>query len=220
VISVKNLLVKELRLARHPTVFIFLFLGMMLLIPNYPYFVTFIYTCLSIFFIFLQGRENKDILFTVSLPVNKGDVVKARCLFIAAIEIAEILAAVPFAILGARINPSPAGNEVGIEANVAFFGLVFMMYAIFNLVFLPIVYRTAFKLGRALILASLATTLFIIGVEAAVRFVPVLNQALDTTDATRQVAQLPVLGGGLAIFVLSMLLAYRLSARRFARVDL
>lgn len=48
----------------------------MLLIPGYPYFVAFIYTCLSVFFIFLQGRENRDILFTVSPPVSKRDIVK------------------------------------------------------------------------------------------------------------------------------------------------
>jgi hypothetical protein len=216
----KNLLIKEWRLARHPTIFIFLFLGMMLLIPNYPYFVAFIYTCLSIFFIFLQGRENKDILFTVSLPVRKRAVVQARFWFIAMIEAAELLVAVPFAVIGARINPGASGNEVGIEANVAFFGLVIVMFALFNLIFLPLVYKTAYKLGAALIWAGLAVTLFIFGVEGAVRFVPALNRMLDTTDLVLQVRQLPILAGGILIYILAMLLAYRLSVRRFDRVDL
>jgi len=78
----KELLFKEFKLAAHPTTYLFLFLGAMLLIPAYPYFVAFIYTCLGIFFIFLSARENQDILYTVSLPVRKRDVVKSRVLMI------------------------------------------------------------------------------------------------------------------------------------------
>jgi hypothetical protein len=215
-----NLLTKEFRLARHPTIFIFLLLGSMLMIPAYPYFVAFIYTCLSIFFIFLQGRENKDILFTVSLPVSKHAVVQARFWFIAIIEAAEVLVSVPFAVIGARINPNPAGNPVGIEANVAFFGLVIVMFALFNLIFLPAFYKTGYRLGAALTWAGVAVTLFIFAVESAVRFVPVLNRALDTADPVQQVRQLPILAGGIVFYGAAMLLAYRLSVRRFDRVDL
>ncbi len=216
----KALLIKEFRLAKHPTLFIFPFLGLMLLIPAYPYFVAFIYTCLSVFFIFLQGRENKDIFFTVSLPVSKRDIVKARCSFIAIIELVEILVAVPFAIIGARINPNPNGNEVGIEANVAFFGLVLIMYALFNLVFLPIFYKTAYRAGIALLFGGLAVSIYIIGIEAAIQLVPILKTSLDTADPAFQLAQLPILAAGIVIYALAMLLAYRISANRFAKVNL
>ena len=216
----KDLLIKEFRLARHPTLFIFPFLGLMLLIPSYPYFVAFIYTCLSVFFIFLQGREYKDVFFTVSLPVRKRDVVKARCCFIAIIELVEVIVAVPFAIIGARINPNPGGNEVGIEANVAFFGLVLIMYALFNLVFLPLFYKTAYKAGSALLIAGIAISLYIILVEAAIQIVPALKAFLDTTDPAAQVGQLPILAAGVIIFAAAMLAAYRLAAKRFEKVDL
>lgn len=216
----KALLAKEFRLARHPTLFIFPFLGLMLLIPAYPYFVAFIYTCLSVFFIFLQGRENKDIFFTVSLPVSKRDVVKARCIFIVAVELFEILVAIPFAIIGTRINPNPNGNEVGIEANVAFFGFVFIMYALFNLIFLPIFYKTAYRAGIALLFGGAAVSLYIVALEAAIQLVPDLKLFLDTSDPAFQVAQLPILVAGIVIYALTMLLAYRLSANRFAKVNL
>ena len=45
-----RLLQKEIRLAMHPTVPIFLLLSAMLLIPNYPYYVAFFYTGLGVFF--------------------------------------------------------------------------------------------------------------------------------------------------------------------------
>ena len=216
----RDLLVKEFRLARHPTLFIFPFLGLMLLIPAYPYFVAFIYTCLSVFFIFLQGRENRDILFTVSLPVNKRDVVKARCCFIAIIEVFEILVAVPFAIIGIKINPNPEGNVVGMEANVAFFGFVFILYALFNLLFLPIFYKTAYRAGIALLIASMAIGLYIVAIEGSIQFIPSLKSFLDTTSPAAQIAQLPILAAGILIFAACTYLAYRVSAKRFARVDM
>lgn len=216
----RDLLVKEFRLARHPTLFIFPFLGMMLLIPGYPYFVAFIYTCLSVFFIFLQGRENRDILFTVSLPVNKRDVVKARCCFIAIIEVFEILVAIPFAIIGIKINPNPEGNIVGMEANVAFFGFVFILYALFNLIFLPIFYKTAYRAGIALLFASMAIGLYIVAIEGSIHLVPSLKSFLDTTAPAAQIAQLPILAAGIMIFAAFTYLAFRISASRFTRVDM
>jgi hypothetical protein len=216
----KNLLYKEFHLARHPTLFIFPFLGLMLLIPAYPYYVAFIYTCLSIFFVFLQGRENKDILFTVSLPVRKRDVVKARCVFIGIIEGFQIMVSVPFAVIGTRINQNPGGNPVGIEANIAFFGFVFVMYALFNLSFLPGFYRTGYKVGVPLLYGSLAVTIFILAIEASVQLIPAWKRALDTSNPERMIQQIPILIGGILFFVVSLLLAYRRSASRFERVDL
>ena len=216
----KDLLVKEFRLARHPTLFIFPFLGLMLMIPAYPYFVAFIYTCLSVFFIFLQGRENRDIPFTVSLPVNKRDVVKARCWFIAIIEVFEILVAVPFAIIGIKINPNPEGNPVGMEANVAFFGFVFILYALYNLIFLPIFYKTAYRAGIALLIASTAISLYIVAIEGSIRFIPALKSFLDTSAPAAQIAQLPILVAGIVIFAASTYLAFRMSASRFDKVDM
>jgi len=217
---VRDLLVKEFRLAKHPTLFIFPFLGLMLMIPAYPYFVAFIYTCLSVFFIFLQGRENRDILFTVSLPVNKRDVVKARCCFIAIIEVFEILFAIPFAIIGIQINPNPEGNLVGLEANVAFFGFVFILYALFNIIFLPIFYKTAYRAGIALLIASAAISLYIVAIEGSIQFIPSLKAFLDTTAPAAQIAQLPILAAGIVIFAGFTYLAFRMSASRFAKVDL
>ena len=113
----KAMLYKEFRLALHPTNLLFLLLGAMLLIPAYPYYVAFMYTCLSIFFLFLSARENQDTRFTALLPVKKRDVVKGRCVTVAAVELMQLLVGVPFAFLTARVNPNPAGNPVGIEAN-------------------------------------------------------------------------------------------------------
>ena len=168
----KALLFKELKLALHPTTYLFLAIGAMLMIPSYPYYVAFVYTCLGIFFIFLTSRENKDILFTASLPVRKRDVVKSRIITVATIEVLQLVIGIPFAIIGIRINPNSAGNLVGIEANMAFFGLVLIMYALFNAIYLPVFYKTAVKVGIPLLLAGIAVTIYVIAVELAVQMIP------------------------------------------------
>ena len=216
----KELLFKEFKLALHPTSYLFLAIGALLLIPAYIYYVAFIYTCLSIFFLFLIARENKDILFTVSLPVRKRDAVKARCLMVAIIELAQTLVAVPFAIIGIRINPNPAGNIAGIEANMAFFGLVLIMYALFNSIFLPRFYKTATKVSGPLILSSIALAIYITAAEVAVQTIPTLKTHLDTTDPAMALYQLPMLILGIGIFILSLWLTYRKSAVNFEKVDL
>lgn len=215
----KHLLYKELRLAKHPTMFLFLLFSAMLLIPSYPYYVAFIYTCLSVFFVFLQGRENNDLSFTALLPVRKRDIVRARCLLVVLMQLAQVLVSLPCAIVGARINPL-GGNAAGIEANAAFFGLVLVMYALFNLLFLPAFYRTGYRVGRAFLFAGAAVLVYIVAAELLVQCVPALKASLDTFDPATRETRLFVLLLGAGLYAAGNLLACRLSERRFARVDL
>jgi hypothetical protein len=214
------LLFKEIKLATHPTTYLFMLIGAMLLIPSYPYYVAFVYTCLGIFFIFLSARENKDIFFTASLPVRKSDVVKSRVFTVAIVELLQLAIGIPFAIIGIRINPNPAGNMAGIEANMAFFGLVLIMYALFNAIYLPLFYKTAVKVGTPLVFASIAVTIYIVAAELAVQMIPFLKTHLDTTDPVMAMYQFPVLIAGMLIFALSLWLTYRKSAANFEKVDL
>jgi hypothetical protein len=216
----KNLLYKEFTLAAHPTIYIFLSFGAMLLIPSYPYYVAYIYTCLAIFFVFLNGRESKDVFYTASLPIRKRDTVKARCYMIAIIELAQILVSVPFAVIGSRINPNPQGNLAGIEANFAFFGFVFVLFALFNIIFIPMFYKTAYQAGKSFLWAGSAVAVYIVVMEAAVQIIPVLKTNLDTSAPDKMIKQLPILAAGIVIYALMMLLAYKKAAHNFEKVDL
>lgn len=216
----KALLYKEFKLAMHPTTYLFMAIGAMLMIPSYPYYVAFIYTCLGIFFIFLSNRENKDTFFTASLPVRKSDVVKSRVFIVAIVELLQLVIGIPFAIIGIRINPNPAGNMAGIEANMAFFGLVLIMYALFNAIYLPLFYKTTVKVGIPLVFASIAVSIYVVAIEVAVQMIPFLKTHWDTTDPAMAMYQFPILIVGLLIFALSMWLTYRKSANNFEKVDL
>ncbi|HNZ12191.1 MAG TPA: ABC-2 transporter permease [Anaerolineaceae bacterium] len=212
----KNLLYKEWKLAIHPTGYIFLLFGVMLLIPNYPYFVAFFYQTLAIFFTFMNGNTTNDIFFTALLPVRKRDVVKARLGAVIGLEVLQMLIAVPFAILRSQIIPTE--NLAGLDASLALFGLVFIMFGVFNVVFLPQFYRTGYKTGTPYLLATLVMTLVIVAAELVIQLTPALKQALDTPACT--LPQIIVLFAGLLIFALLNLVAYRRSASAFERLDL
>lgn len=211
-----NLVYKEWKLAIHPTGYIFLLMGGMLLIPNYPYYVAFFYQTLGIFFMFMSGNTTNDIFFTTLLPVRKRDVVKARLGTMIGLEVLQIIVAVPFALLRSKITP--AENLAGMDANIALFGLVFIMFGVFNVVFLPMFYRTAYKTGTPFMLAISAMSTVIISAELVIQFTPSLKQALDTTGYT--LMQMIVLTVGMLIFALLNAVAYRQAACAFERLDL
>lgn len=117
----------------------------------------FFFGCLGIFQTFINARENKDAFFTAALPVNKRDVVRAKCQLLAAAQLGQLLLTVPFALL--RVVLLPNGNPAGIEANVAYFGCGLLIYAAFNAVFLISFYKTAYKAGKAFLLGVIPVTL-------------------------------------------------------------
>ncbi|KNZ41273.1 ABC-2 transporter permease [Acetobacterium bakii] len=214
----KDLIYKEFKLAIHPTCYLFLLMGFMLLIPNYPYYVAFFYQTLGIFFIFVGGQANNDVYFTTLLPIPKRAAVKARFGIIVIIELAQIVVSIPFAVLRNSLNP--AANQAGMEANAALFGLVFIMFAIFNLIFLTMFYKTAFKLGLPYVFACGAMAIFVGAAEAVIQLTPALKIALDTLDPSYLPQQLAVLIFGMVVFTLVTVLAYLRSAARFEKIDL
>ena len=214
----KRLLIKELRLALHPTAPLFLALSAMLLIPSYPYLVVFFYTGLAVFFTCLNGRENQDVFFTMLLPVSKQDVVKARFLTVTLLEMAQVLIAVPFAILRHRLILQP--NPVGMDANVAFFGFALMLLGLFNRVFFGIYYRDVRRVGTAFLWSSAAVFLWITLVEACAHAVSFVREVLDTPDPLHMPQKLLTLLAGAAVYALLTWRACRQAVRDFDRLDL
>jgi len=214
----KNLIYKELKLVLHPTNFIFLSFGAMLLIPNYPSYVASIYMCLSVFFLFLTARENKDVFYTSLLPIKKTDQVKARIIVVMAIELALIILSIPFAIIHFQIYPTN-GNMAGIEPNLAYFGFQFGMYAVFNLCFIPAFYKTAYKIGLPFLFSSIILAFYFILVESLVWIPNPLQTFFDSSDTSVIIKQCPVLLIGVIIWIGLGIYGFFLSAKRFQKVD-
>ncbi|EOH94704.1 ABC-2 transporter permease [Enterococcus pallens] len=211
-----NLLYKEIRLAAHPNLFVFTCMGILVLIPAYPYGIIFLFSGLGIYISFMYGRETNDIYYTALLPVRKRDTVKAKCLLVVLAQLVQMLISLPFAFL--RLIILSNGNPVGIEANIAFYGMGFLIYAVFNLIFLTVFFNTAYKAGKAFILAMLPTTIIMTVMEIFVHF-PAFSW-LDSVKLPEMLRQVPILIIGFLVYVLATFLAYQVSVKRFEQVDL
>lgn len=211
-----NLLYKEIRLAAHPNLFVFTCMGVLVLIPAYPYGIIFLFSGLGIYISFMYGRETNDIYYTALLPVRKRDTVKAKCLLVVLAQLVQMLISLPFAFL--RLIILSNGNPVGIEANIAFYGMGFLIYAVFNLIFLTVFFKTAYKAGKAFILAMLPATIIMTVMEIIVHF-PAFSW-LDSVKLPEMLRQVPILIIGFLVYVLATILAYQVSAKRFEEVDL
>ena len=213
-----NLIKKELKLVLHPTNFIFLALSALVLIPNYPYYLTFFYTALGIFWMFQSARENRDIFYMMLLPITKRDMVKARFLTVMMIEIVQVICCIP--IMWLRSRYAHISNNVGIEANIAFLGISFMMLGVFHLIFLAGFYKTAVNVGKPFLWTSVAFFVMIVLAEVLLRVIPYLRDTCDSMAAAMQVKQIPLLIAGILVWLLLTYLAYRLSVKRFEALDL
>ena len=213
----KALLYKQFRLVCHPMTLIFCLFGIMVLIPNYPYTVIFFYVMLGLFFTFLNIREQKDIYYSALLPVPKRDTVKAGCAFVVIIEVLSLVVLIPCSLLAVHLQPGK-DNLVGLDPNLALLAAGFLLYAVFNAVFLPSFYANGYKVGVAFLKAVIPTTLAMIVLEALPHF-PALTW-LDDLDAATQVRLLPVLIGSVLIYAGGMALTFWRAAAQYEKVDL
>jgi hypothetical protein len=211
-----KLLYKELTLAAHPTSIVFAFLGCLVIVPAYPYTVIFMFGCLAPYLTFMNARETNDAWYTAILPVTKREIVKGKCLLIITFQLFQLLFSIPFVFL--RNVMHVKNNPVGIDATVAWYGFGLILYAVFDLVFFPAFYKSGYKAGKSFILAAIPMLILMIGVEGSVH-IPVLFW-LDSYKPEHLLLQLPILLFGILCYAVFLTLAYRMSIKRFEKVDL
>lgn len=211
-----KLLYKELILAAHPTSIVFAFLGCLVVVPAYPYTVIFMFGCLAPYITFLYARETNDAWYTAILPVTKQESVKGKCQLIVSIQLFQLLISIPCAVLRRVLEVE--NNPVGIDATVAWYGFGLIIYAVFDLVFFPAYYKNGYKAGKAFVIAAIPMLLLMVIAEGAVH-IPDLAW-LDSYAVQDLLRQLPILVIGVACYIVLLSLAYRMSVKRFERVDL
>lgn len=212
----KILLYKELRLVAHPTSIVFAFLGCLVLVPSYPYSVVFMFGCLAPYITFLNARETNDAWYTAILPVTKRECVLGKCLMIVFFQIFQLLFSIPFAFLRNVLNL--ANNPVGLDATVAWYGFGLIVYAVFDFIFLTTFYENGYKAGKAFIFASIPMVLLMVAAEATAH-IPSLVW-MDSNKPEHLLMQLPILAVGIICYGALAAAAYRISAKRFEKVDL
>lgn len=212
----QKILNKEFKLCMNTATAFFLLFGLMVFIPGYPYYVSFLYFCLGVFFISLYGRENHDIEYMLTLPIKKSDVVRGRYLFIGVLELIMWLITAGFVMI--RLFAADYPNAAGIDANVAFLGLSLVMLAGFNAIYFGGYYKNVEKPGKPLVGGFIWIGLFILAAEVPC-FIEPTKSYLDTMELSAQIKQLPVLAAGIIIYCVVMAVSCKSSIKRFEKQD-
>ena len=209
-----NLLYKLIKLTAQPMTFIFCLFGAMFLIPNYPYTIVFFYVTLGLFFTYINVREQRDVYYSMLLPVGKKEYVDSCGLFMVMIEVLSFVLGIPFVILSHKINP--AGNAVGFDASLALYGAGLIMYGIFNAIYLTSFFKNGYKVGSSFVKALIPMSLVMIILEVLTHF-PTLSFLDGWTAVGPQFVFFLI---GLVFYVVLTYLSLRKAEKLFEAVDL
>ena len=228
----KALLNKEFRLCLHPAVFIYLALFLMLLIPNYPYLVSCFFVCNAIFFCFQQARENGDGLYTAMLPVSKAQTVRARVWFVVIIEAIDLV--LMAGLCAFAIVSMPPTNAGGTDHGLSLLAFALVLFAIFNLIFLPSFYKTGYKAGSSFLKSAIGVWIWIVLCEglmiasnavaangADIPFFRFIHETVDCMPKTKAAwtVQGILFGAGLLIYAVCTISAAPVSVKRYEKVS-
>lgn len=215
-----NLLLKDFKLGVNPWFLAMPVLtGALMLVPGWIYFLVLLYFCwITVPNMFAGFRAQNDLLFTSMMPVTKKDMVKARMLVIVCLELLHIAFAVIFGVVNRYLYPDFV--YYFFAPTIGFLGLCLVMMAIFNVLFFPIYYKTAYKHGNAAIASISAAMLFAAVAQWAGIASEDVSRVINDTGTGHLAAQSFVLVAGIAIFVALTALAYRSSVRHFLKVEL
>ena len=213
-----KLLKKELALCIHPAAWIMLGLASLILIPNYPYTVSFFYMTLGLFFISQGARENNDLTFTLTLPVAKRDLVTARFLLAVLLELASLLLAGLMVLLHNLLMNAP--NGAGMEANIALLGEGLVLYGVFHLIFFPMHFKDTSKVGGPFLLASIVIFVLITLDVILSYALPFWRDVLDTRDPAHLGAKLVFFAVCALFYAGATLFSLRVSQKRFLKLDI
>ena len=221
----KALIYKELKLAMHPICYVFIVLfPFMILIPSYPLGIGFIYvlTCYPILFLGAnKGQQSNDLLFSTLLPVRKKDIVLARIITVAIMQLAYMLILTALFPLASIIHQSIPGEEIpglGLDAFVSVLAIAIIGYSFADMIFFPIYY----KHGKSIVMSTLLTILgFVVYIGVftiGLPFIPGLEWYKDTLSGAIWI-QFIVLGISLIIYTLFHFIIYKVSSKELEQVD-
>ena len=216
----RNLLIKEMRLAASPLTYFFLAAALMTMLPGYPILMGAFFICMGIFQSFQNAREVNDTLYTVLLPVKKSDFVSAKFVFVCLIQMigftaCAILTAVRMTLLSSAV---PYTENALMNATPYFLAWILLVFAAFNILFVGGFFRSGYKTGIPFLAFGIAS-LLIIGLAETIPHLPGLG-FLRNPAGEKLGIQFVVLIAAAVIYTLATLLACRKAQARFEKIDL
>lgn len=216
----RNLLMKEFKLATPALTYLFVGFALMTFIPGYPILCGAFFVCMGIFQSYQINRESNDILYSVLLPVSKSDVVKGKYLAVVVLQMAAFFLCFICTLLRMTklSNVFVYETNVLMPANFVYLAFVLLIFACFNAVFLGGFFKTAYYIGKPFIF-FIVVNFIIIAVAEALHYMPGLGwtNALDFSFLGKQVISLIV---AIFIYVATTIISCRKSCLRFQKIDL
>lgn len=212
----KALLYKDLKLGVSPVFYILpLLTGALMLIPGWVYFFVMMYFCfITAPNMLAMFRSSNDLQMSVLMPVKKKDIVKARVMTIVILEVLHLLVGIIYAIINAKLYKD--WYFIFVRPNMAYFGLALIIFGVFNLVLLPIYYKSGYKYGFPVLLGNGICLLLATGIELLNIYQPQVRSWLAGTYSS---VHLGVLFGGIIIFAIMSIIAYYRAKTNFEQVD-
>ena len=216
----KRLLRKEFRLATPVITWLFSGFALMTFIPGYPILCGAFFVCLGIFQGYQINKDANDILYSVLLPVSKTDVVRAKYLAAAVLQMAAFLLCVVFTLVRMTVFADAAVYESNVlmAANFIYLAFVLVIFACFNVVFLGGFFKTAYGIGKPFIVFIIVNFTVIAAAET-LHHIPGLEW-MNTLDFHFMTEQVAVLVGAVGVYAGLTVLSFRKSCRRFQKIDL
>lgn len=216
----RNILYKELKLSASPLSYLFILFGLMFFLPGYPVLCGVFFVTLGIFQSFQNIRETNDIVFSALLPVSKRDVVKGKYLFVCLIELCSLVLMAVAALLRMTVFEASSvyRSNALMNANLFALAMAFLIFGLFNLVFVCGFFRTAYKFARPLIFYLVACFLTI-GIGELLHYIPGL-EILNSFGPDHLGLQIILLFAGVLAYLLLTLLSYRIACKRFEIINL
>ncbi|MFF2888549.1 ABC-2 transporter permease [Paenibacillus sp. NPDC057967] len=215
-----NLLMKEFKIGVSPFFYVLPFLtGALMLIPGWLYFLVILYFCfITVPNMFGGYKSQNDLIFTSIMPVTKRDMVKARVSFIVILELLHIVVAMIYSVFTLRLYPDMV--YFFLKPSFGFWGLCFVMLAIFNLIFISMYYKTSYKYGAAAFTANTGAILFAGGFEWLALQNSYVSDLFKGAGSENLGAHLLILLAGIVIFALFTFIAYHIANKRFEKVEM
>lgn len=200
--------------------YLFVLFGLLFFVPGYPILCSAFFVCLGIFQSFQNAREANDIVFSALLPIAKKDVVKGKYMFVCMIQgVALIIMAIAVAVRMTALSDAPAYRQNALmNANLFALGTAFVIFGLFNWIFVGGFFKTAYKFGWPFVMFTAAAFLVISAGEAA-HHIPGM-EGLNAFGTEELALQMELLAAGVAAFLMMTLLSYRRACRDFEKTDL
>lgn len=216
----KNILRKEMKLSASILAYLFIAFGLMFLLPGYPILCGAFFTCLGLYQSFQYAKEANDIVFSALLPIAKCDIVKGKYAFTCIIELSSLFVMAVCVALRMSVFAGSAvyAGNVMMNANMFALGAAFVIFGLFNLIFLGEFFKTGYNVNKPFLKFIIAAFLCI-GIFEAIHHFPGLEwvNAFGTDFLGLQLTSLAV---GIAIFIALTVLSCRKACENFEEINL